>query len=1009
MLAFESKSQVRLGKINGTVTDNASKEGLIGVSIKVKGINKFYQTNASGEYEIEVEAGSYDIVFNYLGYQTKTVPIILIKADEKKVLNVGLNISKNQLGEVVVVGYGTQQKRDLTGSVASIEADQLEKRYTNNTLAALSGLAPGVTILNNTGSPEGDYKVIIRGLGSITASNDPLYVIDGVIDADPQLINPTDIASINVLKDASATSIYGTRGSNGVIIITTKQGGSKSEGSMLSFNATNGVMQLARKLPLLNAAQYVELENIFKQNRNTPIPDYGTLEPLLYDANGKPRYDTDWQDESFRNAITQNYNLNLSGRLSKNRYLVNLGYQNDEGILMNTGAKNYRARLNYDSEIKSWLTSSINFSFTQQNLNLGTQALRAMSEIIPIIPVQYPDGFLSRNSDHAFSPNGQDHPVNILNNRIDQRQQSYGLGNAIFNIKLSPNLDFKTSIGAQGRFQRNDAYIGKTLTAGIRDNGRATINSRRSFNWQSSNYLTYKKTFSKKHSFEGLLGAEWLGAQVDAYAVDARGFSDDFYGTNNLGVATQSLIPTSDKFGYNTNSYFSRFNYNFKQKYYLTATARVDGSSRFGENNKYALFPSTAVAWVLSEESFLKSQKWINFLKLRASIGQTGNSEFRNYQYLSSLGALTDAPRAGVNFPVSAIFNGQRFSGVVPINVPNNNLQWEKATQTDIGLDMNLFNDKIKLTADWYNKKTDKLLYQAPLPNHSGFSNVTANIGSIQNSGYELGLNTLNINKKFQWTTTFNVAFNRNKVLALGVNNEDVLIGGNTNQQNTNILRVNQPLGAFYGYVRLGIWGTAETDLAKTFGRQPGDPKLLDRNGDGTITPDDRTIIGNGYPKAEGSFINNFSYKGWGVFVDLQFVNGNDIYNLTKYTTEERVGTNVYTYALDAWTPENQSSTRRKIGSTAPTGLFDTYYVEDGSFIRGRNISLSYTFPKSIISKMKLQSLKLSAGVQNVFLVTKYTGYDPEAGTFSNPFTQGVEFYQYPKNRLFNFGLNITL
>ncbi len=794
-----------------------------------------------------------------------------------------------------------------------------------------------------------------------------------------------------------------------MILISTKQGGANSESSTLTFNASTGLQQLARKLPLLNAAQYVELENIFKQNRNQPIPNYRVLEPLLYDVNGKPRYDTDWQEESFRDAITQNYNLNYSGKLNKNKYLVNFGYQNDEGILLNTGAKNYRARLNYDSEIKSWLNSSINFSFTQQNLNLGTQALRAMSEIIPIIPLQYPDGTLSRNSDHAFSPNGQDHPVNILNNRLDQRQQSYGLGNAVFNVKFSPVLEFKTSISAQGRFQRNDAYIGKTLTAGIADNGRATINSRRNFNWQSSNYLTYRKTFAQKHSLEGLLGAEWLGAQIDAYAVDARGFSDDFYGTNNLGVATQSLIPTSDKFGYNTNSYFSRFNYNFKQKYYLTATTRVDGSSRFGENNKYALFPSAAIAWVLSEEDFLKSREWISFLKLRLSIGQTGNSEFGNYQYLSSLGAMVEGPRPGVNFPVSAIFNGIRFSGVVPANVPNNNLQWEKATQTDIGIDISLFRDKIKLTADWYRKKTDNLLYQAPLPNHSGFSNVTSNIGSIQNSGYEFGLNTLNIDKAFHWNTTFNVAFNRNKVLALGVNNEDVLIGGNTNQQNTNILRVNEPLGAFYGYIRQGIWGTAETDLAKTFGRQPGDPKLFDKNGDGTITPDDRTIIGNGYPKSEGSFINNFSYKGWGVFVDLQFVYGNDIYNLTKYTTEERVGTNVYTYALDAWTPENQGSNRRKIGSTAPTGLFDTYYVEDGSFLRGRNISLSYNFPRALTNKIKLQSLRLSAGLQNAFLITKYSGYDPEAGTFSNPFTQGVEFYQYPKNRLVNFGLNITL
>lgn len=699
------QAQSKNGKIVGAVTDAESKEELIGVTIHVKPLNKFYQTNATGRFDIDLQAGTYDLSLSYLGFEAKTVTNIIIKEGETTTLNVSLNAADNQLEEVVVVGYGTQQKRDLTGAITNVTSEQLEKRYTNNTLGALSGLAPGVSILNNTGSPEGDYKVIIRGLGSITASNDPLYVIDGIIDADPQLINPSDIASINVLKDASATSIYGTRGSNGVIIITTKQGGSTSEKATISFNQTTGVMQLARKLPLLNASQYIELERILQQNRNQPFPDYATTEPLLFDNSGQPRYDTDWQDEAFRTALVQNYNLNLNGRLNKNRYLVNFGYQDDDGILLNTGIKNYRARLNYDSEIKSWLTSNINFSLTQQNVKLGNQALRAMSEIVPIIPLQYPDGTIARNSDHDFSPNGQDHPVNILNNRLDQRQQSYALGSAIFNVKFSPVLEFKTSISAQGRFQRNDAYIGRTLTSGIADNGRATINSRRSFNWQSSNYLTYRKLFNQQHSFEGLLGAEWLGAQVDAFTVAARGFSDDFYSTNNLGVATQSLIPTSDKFGYNTNSYFSRVNYNFKQKYYLTATARMDGSSRFGQNNKYALFPSAAAAWVLSEENFFKSQNWVDLLKLRFSVGQTGNSEFGNYQYLSSLGAIVEGPRPGTDFPVSAIFNGQRFPGITPVNVPNNNLQWEKATQTDIGLDIHLFNERINLTADWYRKK----------------------------------------------------------------------------------------------------------------------------------------------------------------------------------------------------------------------------------------------------------------------------------------------------------------
>ena len=666
--------------------------------------------------------------------------------------------------------------------------------------------------------------------------------------------------------------------------------------------------------------------------------------------------------------------------------------------------KRYSTRFVFDSQIKTWLKvgGSLNYNDQKENQidfgSSGIEVLREVLEQLPIIPVKFPDGSWASNENYPnveSAPN----PIQILTDRTNIVKTQNLIGNVYANITFAKGLELRTTLGTNITSIQTNLYAGRNLNFVSRSQGGiAAVTSLQNHYWQSESYLTYNTKISDNHSFNGLLGVSWQHADSYVFSAGAWAFQDDFFQTNNLSVASNPQPPTSGTSAYDINSYFGRINYSFKEKYLLTLTGRADGSSKFGAANRYAFFPSAALAWRVSEEDFIKNITVISNLKLRTSYGETGNSEISAYQALAGLG----------NY--SVIFNDTRATGIGIGRLPNSGLKWEKTGQTDFGVELGLFKDRISLEVDLYNKKTTNMLLAAPVPTTSGYSTVTKNIGSMQNRGIEITLNTVNLSSNdFSWTTTFNISVNKNKVLSLSNNNADVFPGPSYVSE-TNIARVGEPMGSFYGFVRLGTWGTDEAAKAATYNKKPGDLKFLDVNNDGTINSLDRVIIGKGIPDGYGSFMNTFRYKNLDLTLDLQFMYGNDVLVLEKYVQEFRTGiANSRATVLDAWTPDHQNT---MVAQWRPTtagydGQQDTRMVEDGSFIRGRNLLLGYNFSSGLTKKIHLNSLRLTASIQNLFLITKYTGYDPETSTRNETYGQGIINFDYPKPRVFMFGLYV--
>ena len=982
--------------VKGTVTDE-KKIPLAGASIFEKGTHNATNTDANGFFKLNVVTGA-TLLISYAGYKPQEILI-----GNNLPVEVMLQPNAVALNDVIVIGYGTQRKVDVTGSVASINSNTIKDRPSANALGALAGQVAGVNITSNSGRP-GDYRINIRGFNSINASNNPLFVIDGVIGADYSTINPNDIETIDVLKDASATAIYGARGSGGVIMITTKRGANGK--ATVSYNFAGGVNTLPREIPLLNSQQYLALEKTayaFVPGRTSP--DLSMLEPTLFNADGTAKYNTNWQRELYKPTLSQNHNLSISGGTPDLKYSMNYGYQDDEALMLLTYNKKYSARINVEAKVNPWLTAGLNLSAVynveriQDDRVGGLTATREAMEGLPMIPVKMPDGTWGGNFMHLISE-GADNPVNIATNYYNINNRSSALANTYFNIKISKDIEFKSSFsGSLNNLKNNQSNSGSAVQRGLYANISAGENIDKSVYWQTSNYFTYKKKINKDNTINAILGAESAKTTAEAFGASSSNYDGDFYLYNNLGAGTVQNPAYSSAYTWQLNSYFSRIFYTYKGKYLLTATGRYDGSSKFGVNHKYAFFPSAAFAWRASEESFLKDSKTISNLKLRLSTGSTGNSEIGQYGSVSALSSNT------------AIFNGTRAVGEVQGTIPNPDLKWEKTIQTNFGVDLGLFNNRIIVTADVYNKVTNDLLLYAPVPVSSGFDNILKNIGSVRNRGFELALTTVNLEGNLKWTTTLNFAMNKNKILSLGTHNEDIFPGPGFLDQ-TNILRVGQSVGTFFGLVRAGTWGTKEAAAAAKYNSLPGDLKETDLNNDGVIDGKDRTIIGHAYPKYTGEIINKFSYKNFDLLIDLQISEGNDVLNLGYATSEDRqtLG-NSYTTVLNAWTPDNLNTSIAKIrlNSDGPSLRQDSHYIQDGSFIRGRNLSLAYNFSKRITDQLHLSNLRVFGGVQNAFLITKYkTGYDPEVSTYSQPFAYGIEFYGQPKSRTFNFGLNVN-
>ena len=1006
--------------IKGQVTDEKGTP-LPGATVVVKGVTGLgASTDADGRFTLAVPTGNETLAISSIGYVAQE-----IKLGGRTDLTVQLVTDNQALNEVVVVGYGTQKRSDLTGAVGSVTSKELTERPVINIAQGLQGRVAGVNVALNSGQPGGgDPLIRVRGYGSINAGNNPLIVVDGVFwTAGINSLNPNDIANIEVLKDASATAIYGSQGSNGVILITTKRG---KQGSQVSYDAFVSLSHIARKLPVLNAQQFLATEDLGYQNVQKYDPagwaagKYADKDPAikrraladpndphrLFDENLNPLYDTDWQNATTQTGVTQNHNLSFSGGTDQLTYGLYLNYVNSQGTILDTYQKRYNARLVIDNQVKKWLKVGTTLNYSNINERIGNDFVggnnipRMMIEMIPIMPIKYLDGTYAKRQDYPDMESG-DNPVAIAREDQELRRRQVFSGNGYASFTILPSLNFRSVLGATIE-SRNYPSFASSLIQLRGQQSYASINDFNSTSLQWQNYLTYNKQFSENSSLNVVAGVDARRFNSLANGASTTLLIDDAFNYYNLGVGSTPNPPSSDYQADQFFSLFGRANYNYKNRYLLTATIRRDGSSRFGADNKSAVFPSGAVAWRISEEDFLKGNPVLSDLKLRFGYGRTGNSgpDFGNYVSQSFLGTN------------GYVFNGTRANGITIGSLGNPTLKWETADQFDLGLNVGVLQNRIAFEADIYQRTTNNLLLNAPVPRSSGYGSIPSNIGSVRNRGLELALNTVNIQSTdFTWNTTFNISFLQNRILALGAANDDIFPGPNFLNQ-TNVLRVGQPVGSFFGLERLGTWSTDEADQAKKYGRLPGDLKFQDQNNDGQINDQDRVLLGKNIPTGFGTFINNFRYKGFDLLVDLQFTYGNSVMNLTEHSGQDRTDqANSYTRALtEAWTPDNQNTS---IAQVRPSYLYydtriDSYKVEDGSFIRGRNAAFGYNFDNDLTKKLGLSRLRVYVSAQNYFLITKYFGYDPETSTFTNAFSQGIQFFDYPKARTFTAGLNVS-
>ncbi len=1014
-LAMISSMNAQVEKsITGVVTDETGA-ALPGVSVLLKGTQRGTSTGIEGDFKLDIpddQLNGATLVFSFVGYVSKEVVV-----GNQTNIKLSMAPDENALAEVVVVGYGTVKKSDLTGAVGTVKAEVLQERPASSLNQGLSGRITGVNVSSNSGRPGGRANIRIRGASSISVSNNPLYVIDGVILNTVDLangstpidyLNPNDIASIEVLKDASSTAIYGARGANGVILVTTKRGVA-GEGRV-TYDTDFSVGVAPKKLDVLNAKEFLAVEELAYANaaKYDPVgwatgtkytdPKTKRTNPLLFDSNGNPLYDTDWQKEAFQKALTQNHQLGFTGGNEKGSYGAFANYRNENGIVKESWQKRFSGRFVFDSQIKSWLKVGGSLGYTDQNEKQidqlgggGITTMRQVLEALPIVPVKYPDGSWASNRDYPGMEGG-DTPIRVGKERLSYLRTQTMLGNMYANIKLADGLELKSTVGTNVINQREDYFAAAGLQY-ISDKGDASVINRRFNSWQFENYLTYFKDFGKIHSINAMAGLSWQ--HVDRFDNQARSqnFTDTYFQYNNLGAGATALAPSSGNSAYGLNSYFARLNYSLMNKYLVTFTGRVDGSSKFGDQNRYAFFPSAALAWRVTEEEFMKDIPSVSNLKVRASYGATGNSEIPAYRALAGMSSY------------DVIFNGERNIGIGLSRMSNANLRWEKTQQVDFGVELGLFSNRLNFELDLYRRKVNDMLLDAPLPLSSGYGSIYTNVGSMENKGIEFAVNSTNIKTdNFSWSTTFNISVNKNKVLALSGGSD--IFPGNT------VVRVGEPVGSFFGRVHEGIWSTAEAEQAKKYNMRPGDVKYKDLNNDGTINDLDRTIIGRGIPDGFGTFLNTFQYKAWSLTVDLQYMYGNDVLDRSIHSAEDRQGiANSYATVLNAWTETNQSST---VAQVRPINAYyttnnDTHKVTDASFIRGRNLLLAYNFGSDITSKLKLSRLRVYGSVQNFFVLTKYKGYDPEVSNSGSAFDQGLGLYDYPRPRVFMVGLNIGL
>lgn len=1005
-------------RITGTVMDE-NGEPVIGATVTQEGTSNGTVTDVSGAFSLNVSPGA-KIKVSFIGYSTQE---IVVGTSDR--INVTLTEDSQSLDELVVVGYGTMRKRDVTGSISQTKGEDIMKTQTFSALDGLRGKAAGVNIFSNSGQP-GAYAstVVIRGISTINSSSDPLYVVDGVVIEDFNMVNPNDIETIEVLKDASAAAIYGARGANGVILVTTKRGSSNKEGSTISYQGSVSVSTVARFMNLLNANQWCDAfmkgleneNNIYGKSWSLNRKDYFN-DNRYFDSNGYPIYDTDWQREATRTAVSHNHQLNIQskGKTSSTGAFIN--FTNNQGIMLSTYNKRLNGKIAYDANPTKWLSTSLNLmvnhTWGRYTPETGGDqiARRTMIEMLPWMPVTNPDGSYTMASNAAAVPNtgfeSMANPVALLKMQERLFYNTKIFGNAALTFHLMEGLDLKTQFGIDDNLRMYKGYSSVLLENQSKPDGFAERNHRNSFYWQEETYLTYNKLINEDNRLNVMLGMSWQERNSEYDRMNARGFNgDDFFKYNNMGVGTNRPGITSDSYSWRMNSYFLRAAYTLMNKYSFTATGRYDGSSKFGKNHKYAFFPSAGVAWNIKEENFMKDVNAIDDLRLHTSYGITGNSEIGSFNSLlrSSSGTfLLDGNAVPYNYVSS---------------IANPDLKWEKTAQWDLGFNLGVLNNRLRFDISYYYKKTTDLLLDCPIPTQVGFGSIYKNIGSVRNTGLDIMINANPIKTAdFSWDINFNANYNKNKVLKLGENDADIeqwgWVGGSES-----IIRVGESLGSFYGYTRYGIWDGNKTPMC--------DQGLCD--GNHTIGRPHRSktksIIGKGIPDWTGSFINTFKYKNFDLTVDLQFVAGVETMRQYYHSTYDRFGlTNGLEKILtDAWTPNNKNTMQQAIFISGGTGhagqdtTVDSQWICNGSYLRANLIQLGYTFDKTVCKSIGINALRAYLSVNNAFLICDkdFDGYDPEAtsnrsdGSARGTMGQNMAFFSYPRARTFTLGVNVT-
>ena len=988
-------AQQQAKTVTGTVTD-VSGEPIIGANIRIKGTTTGTITDIDGNFSIEAEPQSV-IEVSYIGYLTQETVI-----NNQKSIRFLLKEDTKTLDEVVVIGYGVQKKADLTGSVANINTEKLNTQSNANIGQALQGKIAGVDIVSQGGAPGSGTRIMVRGIGTLNNAS-PLYIVDGMYMNSIDHINPNDIASIDVLKDASSAAIYGSRAANGVIIVTTKEGSNTEGKPIIDLSVNLGISTASKFLDMLDAKGWAEVTTIARQAIGKPALDMAT------DLANKP--DNDWQDIMFRPALMQNYNLAVKGGGKYSTYYTGLGYFNQDGIVKGTNYQRYNIQSKNDYK-RGIFSAGTNLIISFSHDKPLHQELRGgmIGTILQSVPTleKYDDtregGYGGTYGDVVNIP----HPLAIIDDNImDRYNENVKIfANLYAQIELFKGLKYKLNLTPDFSFERYKNYLNK-YDFGLATNSitQLTERQRRRRNILVENLLTFDRTFGE-HKISALAGYTYQDSRFRHIQAYGEGLPQ---GLEEIDAATTNRSNEGNSWRSVLTSILGRVFYSYQNKYLFTATIRRDGSSKFGKNNRYGYFPSFSLGWNVAEEKFMENVHWLDQLKLRGGYGVLGNQEIDNYQYSSTT-------TTGINYPDG---NGGLLQGAFPKNFANPDIKWEETAMTNVGIDFMAFNNRLSLTADYYVKNTKDILLTVPIPISSGGANdPIRNAGKIRNNGFEFNLGWMDQpNPDISYGINLIGSFNKNKVIAMGSESGSIK-GGSTNQNiTTSETKAGYPIGGYWLISTAGYFNSQEeVDAYAKDGKkiqpaaEPGDIKFVDANNDGVINDDDRVFQGSPFPDFTFALNGNMRYKNFDLSIGLQGVLGNKIYNATRQTLEDVTkGSNFLASCLDYWTPENKNASHPRLTWDDPnrnTRAESDRYLENGSYLRLRSVQLGYTFPQTWF-KGAIQHARVYINAENLFTITSYSGYSPDVNA-DNANYRGFDNFIYPTNRTFMLGLNVT-